>query len=97
LDLRENTSDSSKIVSRIPNHKNMEFLKYIPIDDFKGYFFVRVYGFEGYISRSSVNYDINYYLSFKPGITTLNSNNIEQAKIVFSENKRKIDEERFLR
>ena len=94
VDLKESNSESSKIIYRIPNHKNMEFLKYIPIDDFNGSFFVRVYGVEGYVSRSSVNYDINYYLSFKPGITTLNSNNIEQAKIVFSENKRKIDEER---
>ncbi len=81
--LRANTDLSSNVLKRLPAHKDVELIDFIPEGKYGGYFKVSVYGLTGYIRRNSVNYDDAFYLALK----VINGNVNE----IYVDNKDKID------
>lgn len=81
--LRANPDLSSKVLKRLPAHKDVELIDFISEGKDWGYFKVSVYGLTGYIHRNSVNYDDAFYLALK----VVNGNVSE----IYLDNKGKID------
>ncbi|MDA7803455.1 retroviral-like aspartic protease family protein [Crocinitomix sp.] len=62
-DLRTNPDLTSSSLKRLPAHKDVILIDFIPEGQYGGYFKVTVYGLTGYIDKNSVNYDESYYLA----------------------------------
>lgn len=82
-DLRANPDLSSMIIKRLPAHKDVELIDFIPDGKYGGYFKVNVYGVSGYIHRNSVNYDDAFYLALE-----VKNGNVNQ---IYNDNKDKLD------
>lgn len=82
-DLREKPDLSSLVIKRLPAHKDVELIDFIPEGQYGGYFKVTVYGVTGFIHRNSVNYDDAFYLAIE-----VKEGNVSK---LYSDNKDKVD------
>lgn len=93
IDLKESTSEPSKVIKRIPAHKNIEYIDYVALDKNNGLFKVKVLGVSGYLNRNDVIYDDAFYLAVKSGNKEISLKDVKFTEQIFLSNKRKIREE----
>jgi|688.fasta_scaffold270836_1 hypothetical protein len=94
VDLKENSIEPTKVLRKVPAHKNVEFLDYAAFDKYNGMFKVKVYGITGFLNRNDVLYDNNFYLSLKASSKEISLNDTKVLSEIFDANKRKIAEEK---
>jgi len=92
-DLRTNPDLSSNVLIRLPAHKDVELLDFIPDGKYGGYFKVSVYGLTGYIHRNSVYYDDAFYIAIEAKNGNVGKLYIDNKDQIDKLNKRKKYEE----
>ena len=94
VDLKENSTEPTKVLRKVPAHKNVEYLDYIAFDKYNGIFKVKVFGIIGFLNRNDVLYDNNFYLSLKASSKEISLKDTKVLAEIFDVNKRKIAEEK---
>ena len=81
--IRNSPDLSSKTLTKIPEHRDVELIDFLPQGEHGGYFKVKFNGVIGYITKGSVNYDEAFYLAIQ-----VRDGNAHQ---IYVNNKDKID------
>ncbi len=93
VDLKENSTEPTKVLRKVPAHKNVEFIDYTAFDDYNGMFKIRAFGIIGYINLNDVIYDDNFYLGLKAASKEVSLKDTKVLEQILGTNRRKIREE----
>ena len=93
VQLLDNVGVTAKEIKPISAHKNVLFIEYIALDNYNGYFKVKVHGQTGYLNRNSIVYDDAFYMALRFSEKQINFKDIATSEKILSINKTKIREE----